>query len=147
MRITLLAINAVSDGAITIVGYYYWIDESFSESAIFTVLLLLAVMFYLGISLNINLMFFNLIPLPPLDGSRIAYIFLPTDKYFKIMQYERYIMIGFIVIFATGILDKPLLFLNEGMTDILYSLTGMPEDLLSVVLKEFLNKMPKFTLY
>ena len=63
------------------------------------------------------------------------------------MQYERYIMIGFIVIFATGILDKPLLFLNEGMTDILYSLTGMPEDLLSVVLKEFLNKMPKFTLY
>ncbi|MBR2381519.1 MAG: site-2 protease family protein [Clostridia bacterium] len=146
LRITLLAINSISEGALTIIGNYYWIDESLSKNALFIVLSLISVMLYLGISLNINLMFFNLIPLPPLDGSRIAYIFLPTDKYFKIMQYERYIMIAFIVIFATGILDRPLLFLNDGMTDILYSLTGMPDDLLGVVLNEILSKLPKFTL-
>lgn len=146
LRITLIAINSISEGALTIIGNYYWIDESLQENTLFLVLSLLAMMLYLGISLNINLMFFNLIPLPPLDGSRIAYIFLPTETYFKIMQYERYIMIGFLVIFATGMLDKPLLFLNDGMTDILYSITGMPENLLGVVLNELLNKLPQFTL-
>ena len=33
--------------------------------------------------------------MPPLDGSRMAYIFLPTKWYFGLMKYERYIMIGF----------------------------------------------------
>ena len=146
LRLTLIGINSISEGALVIVGNRYWIDESLRENTLFVILSLLAVMFFLGISLNINLMFFNLIPLPPLDGSRIAYIFLPTETYFKIMRYERYIMIGFLVIFATGILDKPLLFLNNGMTNILYSITGMPDDLLGVVLNEILNRLPQFTL-
>ena len=146
LRLTLIGINSISEGSLIMFGNRYWIDESLRENTLFIVLSLFAVMFFLGISLNINLMFFNLIPLPPLDGSRIAYIFLPTETYFKIMRYERYIMIGFLVIFATGILDKPLLFLNNEMTDILYSITGMPEDLLGVVLSELLNRLPQFTL-
>jgi Zn-dependent protease len=103
-------------------------------------------MLYLGIGLNLNLMFFNLIPLPPLDGSRIAYIFLPTDTYFKIMQYERYIMIAFIVLLAANIITLPLAFLTGGLTDILYKITGMPEDLLTVVFSYIINKLPNFTL-
>ena len=75
LRLTLIAINSISEGSLVILGNRYWIDESLQQNALFTILSLLAIIFFLGISLNINLMFFNLIPLPPLDGSRIAYIF------------------------------------------------------------------------
>ena len=49
---------------------------------------------YLAI-LNIGLGIFNLIPIPPLDGSKILNAILPREIYFKIMEYERY---GFIVL-------------------------------------------------
>ena len=146
LRIVLIPIGSISEGLYLTSGNRYWIDESLQSNVIFTVLSLLAVMLYLGISLNLNLMFFNLIPLPPLDGSRIAYLFLPADLYFKIMRYEQYIMIGFIVLLATGIIDLPLGMLTGGLTDIFYRITGMPEDLLTVVLSDFLRRLPTFSL-
>ena len=57
---------------------------------------------------NISLAIFNLIPIPPFDGSRIFNYFLPDKFYFKIMEYEQYIMIGLLVVLFTGILDLPL---------------------------------------
>lgn len=50
--------------------------------------------FYLAM-LNIGLGVFNLIPIPPLDGSKVLNAVLPARLYFKIMQYERY---GFILV-------------------------------------------------
>lgn len=146
LRLVLVPISSMAEDLYWVQGNYYWISDSLHENAFFTILSVVAVMLLLGISLNINLMFFNLIPLPPLDGSRIAYIFLPTDTYFKIMQYEKYIMIGFLVVFATGILDVPIAFLNSTMTNILYSVTGIPEDLLNVVLADLVNRLPSFSL-
>ena len=52
--------------------------------------------FYFGF-LNIGLMLFNLIPVPPFDGSRIISVFLPTRIYFGIMKYERYILYGILL--------------------------------------------------
>lgn len=48
--------------------------------------------------LNISLALFNLIPLPPLDGSRIFFAFLPDKAYYKVMRYEREIAIAFFII-------------------------------------------------
>lgn len=63
------------------------------------VVLLCAMLFFvITAQLNLFLALFNLIPVPPLDGSRIAYIFLPTKWYFGLMRYERYIMIGFMAL-------------------------------------------------
>lgn len=49
--------------------------------------------------INFIYAFFNLIPLPPFDGSRFFFTFLPAKWYFGIMRYERYIMIGVLVLF------------------------------------------------
>ena len=77
---------------------------------------------------------------------RIAYIFLPSDLYFKIMKYERYIMIAFIVLLASGIIDLPLGVLTGGMMDFFYNITGMPEDLLAVVISNIVSRLPEFSL-
>lgn len=146
LRLVLIPIESISQDLLVIVGNRYYIDPALQENALFTVLSLLAIVLYLGISLNLNLMIFNLIPLPPLDGSRIAYIFLPSDLYFKVMRYERFIMIGFIVLLASGIIDLPLGTLTGGITDLFYGITGMPEDLLSVVISDILNRLPTFTI-
>ncbi|MBQ3792113.1 MAG: site-2 protease family protein, partial [Clostridia bacterium] len=45
--------------------------------------------------LNLVLTVFNLLPIPPFDGSRIFLQFLPEKVYFSVMKYERKIMLGF----------------------------------------------------
>ena len=73
--------------------------------------------------LNFMLCFFNLIPLPPFDGSRILFVFLPDRYYFGIMKYERYIMIGFLILLWTDIIPLPIsgiaYFLNELIVNII----------------------------
>lgn len=75
------------------------------------------------ISINITLGVFNLIPIPPLDGSRIATYFLPQRIYFKIMQYENFIFIGLLIALWFGILDGPIAFVSSTVTGILDYIT------------------------
>lgn len=69
--------------------------------------------------ININLAVFNLIPIPPLDGSRLLNVFLPTKYYFAIMRYERYISLFIILLIWVGLLDGPLHFLSNGLLNAL----------------------------
>ena len=69
--------------------------------------------FMYAATINISLAVFNLLPIPPLDGSRIATLLIPSKYYYKIMQYERYIMIGMFVLLWTGILSTPLSLLGS----------------------------------
>lgn len=66
------------------------------------------IFFSVAAQINVSLAVFNLIPIPPLDGSRIANLLIPQKYYFKIMQYERYIILGVFALIVFGILDKPL---------------------------------------
>jgi Zn-dependent protease len=58
-----------------------------------------------GIQLNVVLALFNLVPIPPLDGSKVASYGLPGhvgDRYDRVMEPYGYIIL--LVLFATGIL-------------------------------------------
>lgn len=88
--------------------YSFFLLSVSSEVAYFIYLF-----FVLGIKLNITLAVFNLIPIPPLDGSRIMLLFLPTETYFKIMRYERYLSIGLMIALAFGLLDTPINFVSN----------------------------------
>lgn len=81
---------------------------------------------YFCASININLAVFNLIPVPPLDGSRIATAVLPDRIYYKIMQYERYIMIALLVLLFTGILSTPLAYLSSFVFRGLNTIASLP---------------------
>lgn len=57
---------------------------------------------YYFIYTNLCFMVFNLIPIPPLDGSKILGMFLPDRTYYTMLQYERWSMIIIMVLSLTG---------------------------------------------
>lgn len=73
--------------------------------------------------INISLAIFNLIPIPPFDGSRIFNYFLSDKFYFKIMEYEQFIVIGLMLLIFTGILDWPLSIISGFIFNIMDKLT------------------------
>jgi Zn-dependent protease len=82
-------------------------------------------LFYYFAYLNIFLAVFNLIPIPPFDGSRIAYVFLPTNLYFKIMRYERIIQLIVMIALVSGIVSLPLGFIADGIQYAMEWLIGL----------------------
>lgn len=59
-------------------------------------------------SISVGLAVFNLLPVPPLDGSKILFSLISDENYDKLMRYERYGSIIMFALVAAGILDKPL---------------------------------------
>ncbi|MBQ7822123.1 MAG: site-2 protease family protein [Clostridia bacterium] len=84
-------------------------NTNFSSNLIMLVL----EFFYLFSVMNLYLGLFNLIPVPPLDGSRVLFVFLPDKYYFGIMKYEQFIKIALLVLIYFGFIDGPLSFIAD----------------------------------
>ena len=94
-----------------------------TRSTIISVALLF---FKMAAMINVNLAVFNLLPIPPLDGSRILGLILPDQLYYKVMQYERIIMLVVLALLFFGVLSWPLSFLSNLVMKGLAFVAGLP---------------------
>ena len=84
-----------------------------------TVMQIVVYLFYFLSEINVGLAVFNLLPVPPLDGSRILTAILPDNVYYKIMQYERIIMMVLMLLIFTGVFTVPLSLLRNAITNLM----------------------------
>lgn len=87
------------------------------------------------ISINIGLAIFNLIPIPPLDGSKVLSYFTSAEFDRKVQQYQMYIYVVFLVVMFTGILNTPLNFISGLIYDLFVFLTDWIPLLVNVFVK------------
>lgn len=58
--------------------------------------------------ISLGLAVFNLIPVPPLDGSKVLFSLLSNERYYKLMRYEKYGSLIMLILVATGLIGRPL---------------------------------------
>ena len=80
--------------------------------------------------LSVGLGIFNLIPISPLDGSKVLFALLPDRIYLKIMRYERYGMIIMVALTWLGVFSKPLSFLMGGVLRAFCGISRFPFEIL-----------------
>lgn len=73
-----------------------------------TILLAIGLFCYSTAVMSIGLGVFNLIPVPPLDGSKILFSFLPYQAELKFARYQQYIQFGMLILLFLGVLDTPI---------------------------------------
>ena len=95
---------------------------------------LVSMFFSYMVSVNIALGVFNLLPVPPFDGSRIITVFLPQKWYFRIMRYERYLFAAVFLLLVLGALDAPLAALQRWAWNMMVYATGFVEAALRAAL-------------
>ncbi len=96
----------------------------------------LASIFSIMCSVNLGLAAFNLLPVPPLDGSRILFSIVPERIYWNIMKYEQYIRIGLLalIFFGSNLLWAPLGLVKNGI----YSVFDILTRFIDIIFKQFL---------
>ena len=106
MALTALA-GPISNILITIIALFlygfFYLPMSQSEVGMYGLNML-----YITAHISVALAVFNLIPIPPLDGSKVLFSLASNRTYYKLMRYERYGMILIAAVLLLGFLDSAL---------------------------------------
>ena len=81
--------------------------------------------------LNVGLGIFNLIPFPPLDGSKVLGAFLPDRAYYQLMRYERWGMLLLMALLWLGVFSAPLSIARSWVLNLLLQGAAWPYYLLT----------------
>ena len=119
-------LSALAAAGYTVSVYYAWLLD-------LSALEWLGEFFYLVFHLSAGLAVFNILPVPPLDGSKVLFAVLPEQLYWKLMRYERYGMLLLMALLLTGFLDIPLNFLRDGLTGFLVPISEWTLELLNAI--------------
>lgn len=78
-------------------------------------------LYYIGV-VNVGLGVFNLIPIPPLDGSAILSEIIGPKVDYYYGRVRRYAPVILLLLLATGVLSRPLMFFNGTILDIIWGI-------------------------
>lgn len=78
------------------------------------------------IAINCSLAVFNLLPVPPLDGSKILFAFLPDRIVYKIYEKEQIISLVIMALLFMGVLSIPIAFLSGLVNNLVLFISELP---------------------
>ena len=87
-------------------------------------------MVYLTAYISLALAVFNVLPIPPLDGSKVLFSVMSDKAYYRLMRYERFGMILLLILIATKVLGSPLSSVTSFLFDKLFCIAEFGFDLL-----------------
>lgn len=76
-------------------------------------------------TLNIGFGLFNLIPVPPLDGSKILFAFLPDEQYYRFIEGSPFFMFVLILLIYMNVLNVPLAMLQNNILQFFINISSM----------------------
>lgn len=106
-------------------GIELWYYQGSQNTPVYYAIMLL----YFIVTINIGLAIFNLIPIPPLDGSKILSYFTSARYEMFLAKNQMVISIVFLAVMFSGILSRPLSFLGNKVFDFYLSATNWVETL------------------
>lgn len=97
---------------------YLYAPYNFAWDLVFTFCL------YTVAPLSVGLGLFNLLPIPPLDGSKVAAVLLPDRLYVQLMRYERYGMILLLLLswlgWTGGLINNAIMGVYNALFNLFY---------------------------
>ena len=126
MALTALA-GPVSNLLASLVGaiLYYVLVLILAAAGISTPLFVQA-FFSAYITINVALAVFNLLPIPPLDGSKIVGAFLSNRAMYAYYRYQNIIVLVMFLLLFSGVLSRPLAILENWMLEGILWIAELP---------------------